>query len=58
MANNSLAGEVTFNKGKQKSGAAIHFFIRNHAISLFFKFARGLECRSSKSFLHSFFFER
>ena len=34
MANNSLAGEVTFNKGKQKSGAVIHFFIRNHASSL------------------------
>ena len=28
MANNSLAGEVTFNKGKQKSGAAIHFFYK------------------------------
>ena len=57
MAKNSLVGEVIFNKGKQKSGA-IHFFIRNHASGLVFKFPRGLECFSSKSFLHTFFFER
>ena len=33
MAKHSLAGEVTFNKGKQTSGT-IHFFIRNHASGL------------------------
>ena len=57
MAKNSFAEEVTFNKGKQKSGA-IHFFIRNHASGLVFKFPQGLECFSSKNFLHRFFFER
>ena len=57
MAKNSLVGDVTFNKGKQKSGA-IQFFTRNHASGLVFKFPRGLECFSSKSFLHNFFFER
>ena len=49
--------EVTFNKCKQESGA-IHFFKRNHASGLVFKFPRGLECFSSKSFIYSFFFER
>ena len=57
MAKNSLLREVIFNKGKQKRGAT-HFFIRNHASGLVFKFHRGLGCFSSKSFLHSFFFEK
>ena len=57
MAKNSVVGEVTFSKGKQKSGG-IHFFIRNHASVLVFKFPRGLKCFNSKSFLNSFFFER
>ena len=57
MAKNSLVGEVIFNKGKQKS-VSIHFFTRNHARGLVFKFRQGLECFSSKSFLHSLFFER
>ena len=37
---NSSVGEVTFNKGKQKSGA-IDFFIRNHARGPVFKIPRG-----------------
>ena len=57
MAKNSFEEEATLKKGNQKSGA-IHFFIRNHAIGLVFKFPRGLEYFSSKSFLYSFFFER
>ena len=57
MAKNSFAEEVTFNKGKQKRGAA-HSFYKNHASGLVFKFPGGLECFSSKNFLHSFFFER
>ena len=57
MAKNGFVEQVTFNKGKQKSGAR-HFFIRNHASGLVFKFPGGLECFSSKSFFHSYFFER
>ena len=57
MAKNSFVEQVTFNKGKQKSGAR-HFFIRNHASGLVFKFPGGLECFSSKSFFRSYFFER
>ena len=56
MAKNSFV-EVTFNKDKQKSGA-IHFFYKNHASGLVFKFPRGLESFSSKSFLQSFLFEK
>ena len=56
MAKNSFV-EVTFNKDKQKSGA-IHFFIKNHASGLVFKFPRGLESFISKSFLQSFLFEK
>ena len=48
MAKNSFVEEVTFNKGKRKSGAS----------GLVFKFPGGLECFSSKNFLHNFFFER
>ena len=55
MAKDSFVEAVTFSKVKQKSGA-IRFFIRNHASGLAFKFSRGLECFSSKSFLHSFCF--